>query len=320
MDDASLVENIKSHFENVLPSFPLKTQRHYAERLYRITGDKKYADIIANYYKQMKQHIQEDISLLDNPDRQEEFGNRFFNENIHKTLNSRILERVSYYNKNPRTKYFLELVTKLDKLQDHSLFDGFGISKPEILKKLKKTDFRKLLIDDELLLVDPVQTTNAIYHLKNLDIVNLENEYLERIKVLYEKTTNTDMYYNKLYALTHAIISDSRYYQRFVTSTSFSWIYDFFDKDIDNILESTTSDIMAEVALCDKLKRRTNHKNLDLIKSKLRTLVNRDGLILERKEAIDTKEFVHAEHRNVLMILLFSEYSKLYVGPKLVIK
>ena len=58
---------IRNHYEEILPSLPPDKQRHYAQRLYRITGKARYLPINQTYAKDLLQRINKEIDSLNHP-------------------------------------------------------------------------------------------------------------------------------------------------------------------------------------------------------------------------------------------------------------
>ncbi|MBU0976344.1 MAG: DUF3541 domain-containing protein [Patescibacteria group bacterium] len=308
------VETLKSRFESELEKFPLGKQWHYSERLYRTTGNKKYIKNIRKYWIQRTRSFHDLINALNDDSRQKTLGRKYV-ESLKKYKSPRLQKRVPIYREIPEFKYFQELIWFLNRAKDYKIKKNFS---PTLLKdtadKLKSINFREYFNNQILMKFDPVQTVNTLFFLKNLGIADYTTESLDLIKKLFESPKTREEYQNKLYSFTHIIISDSRYYQQFIDQEKYSWIYNFLEDEIPDILKLKNNDIIAEIGLCYKLAK---IENASLKKIKIlisNELDNQGGILLRDKQE---KSLEKIEHRNVLAILLLSDLTTLYPGPDL---
>jgi len=118
-------------------------------------------------------------------------------------------------------------------------------------------------------------------------------------------------YQSFVYSMTHIIIADSKYYQRFVSGHK--WIIDYFVNNIEMIVNRTTLDILAEVGLCLRLCRQ-DKKYVRLIESIKKQLVAK---IKWQKLATDTEYLHKREHTNSILIMLLADNKKFNAPYKL---
>jgi len=67
VDQAAVAAAIRDRYESALPDLPQSKQRHYAQRLYRITGGARYLPINRDYGRRLVSQIREEIEALDTP-------------------------------------------------------------------------------------------------------------------------------------------------------------------------------------------------------------------------------------------------------------
>ncbi len=128
---------------------------------------------------------------------------------------------------------------------------------------------------------------------------------------LQEKNESFYKFQNKIYGLTHFIICDSHYYQKFASKRKNEWILKILEKEISKILK-TNVDLIAEVGLCFKLCRKFSSV-IEIIE---KYLVRSFNWKLKYYPYAG-KSLAKAEHRNVLAYMFLKEFKKLYPGPNL---
>jgi hypothetical protein len=239
-------EKLKSRFESVLDAFPIGKQWHYSERLYRTTGNStKYIPYIKKYWLRKINSFQALLATFGDSKKEKTLGRKYV-KNLSKFKSARLQKRVPVYNKMPEFKYYQELIWFLNRAKDYNIKKTFS---PTLLKefniKLQKVDFRKYFNNKALIKIDPVQTVNTLFFLKNLGIDCYVAEALKLIRKLFDSPKTEEEYQNKLYSFTHILISDSRYYQQFVNKSKYGWIYKFLENEIYNILKLKNNDIIA---------------------------------------------------------------------------
>ena len=106
-------------------------------------------------------------------------------------------------------------------------------------------------------------------------------------------------------------MADSSFYQRFVDRKTHDWIFDYFEKNIDEIQKRVHLDIFAEMGLCYLLSKQADHPILDLVR---KTLVSNFSSINGYLPSSDGSE---SEHTNAVTYMTLSDISKLYPGPLL---
>lgn len=312
----SIKERIVSTYENNLINIDKSHQLHWFIRRYRITGDDKYKAIVLENYKHKLSEIAPMLEKLNNIPDAQKIGQEIVTSM--KATNSRKAKRIPFYRKNPQLLVYMDILNFL------FITKSLGLVNEEIVEKLYKKGLKFFIankltnhfLTKSLISTDPSGAANMVYYLKYLEISDLERELLSKFKKYYldMKPGDSDKWLDKVYAFTHLIIAASNYYQNFVNEDKFKWIYDYFEKDVSRIIKNTSSDVVAEVGMCFKLSGNFNNQILEKIKKHLVTKFDDDKGYIPR-EFNDTLN--RAEHRNILAVMLFSEFTKLFPGPNL---
>ena len=181
MNDHRLAENIINKFEKELDSFPLNVRLHWAERIFRITGDEKYEHQIINYFEKRERRIRRILEIVDDKKAQKTFGINLIKNSEIKKDSPRFKQRFPVYKKYPEFKYLQELAWYLNKMKEYSFTKLFikNISFNNYLQKVRRLDYEKYLLKKDILLVDPVQTINTLFHIKNIGIIDITNKVIK---------------------------------------------------------------------------------------------------------------------------------------------
>lgn len=311
---------IESTYKNNSFSLSLKKQYHFFLRLFRITGDKKYFIPILTY---QKLRTIETIEMIENKNQKlflKEKSNELFNALPNQKKKSK--KRREIFQKNKQILFYFYLIDSLYQ------WKTFKISENEFLKKyyqegvayLSTIDFEKIIFEKELFLHYSAQLVNQVHYLECLGILTLKKQFIERLQQLFfqQKEKSLDDFKNKLYGLTHLIIVDSDYYQHFALQKKNKWILDYFEKNIERIIEKTTPDIVGEVGLCFKLCRVNNLRTLTKIQQYLISAFDQKrGYIPQKRNISDEKNFQASEHRNIIALMFLKDFKRLYRGPAL---
>lgn len=309
----NIAEKIRKTYEENLFSFSLAHQYHFALRRWRISGQEKYLPpIFYDFQMQSLRKFKWMRSLKDKSYRQERIK-KLIEE--FKPKNIREEKKKEAYKNKPEFIFFPSLLRYLFLLKTYRLEPLFASEFSKAIGYLKKFDFNSLLSSLELWRYLPSWVINSLYYLKYLEIIDLEAKLKPAIWRFWqkEKITKEYLYTNKIYALTHLVISSSFFYQRFLPTADYKEILYFFQTNFGEILKRTNPDIVGEVGLCFKLTK-TSSKVIKEAQDYLVSCYNpRLGYIPRGK----SKNLEKAEHCNVIAILLLSDYSRLFPGPNL---
>lgn len=309
----NIAEKIRRTYEENLFSFSLDHQYHFAIRRWRITGQARYVPPI--FYDFQMQTLRK-FSWLKNL-KEENYRRERIKRLIEKltTKTSRQIRKKETYQRHPDFIFFASLLRYLFLLKTYCLEPIFTPKFEQTLAFLRKVDFNSLFLSDELKRYLPSLTINTLYYLKYLKIMDLEVKLKLAIWRFWqkEKIIHQYLYTNKIYALTHLVISASFFYQRFLPSGDYQEILKFFEDNLGEIINHTNPDIVGEVGLCFRLTK-TQSKVIEKTKEYLVARYDSKLGYIPREEENSPER---AEHRNIIAILLLSDYSRLFPGPNL---
>jgi len=306
---------ILKNLEKKVTTFPLRRRFHFCERIYRITGRKKYLPPIKKFLLKNSETFFHRAKFLGNPEKEKLFGLK-----ITKWLSASSLlkqKRWQYYYRHPELKFYQSLIFSLKKFNEYQVFSV--LKNPEYqmaVSKLKQINWKKYLLNNEFLFLDPVQGINQVFWIKKLKIANLKSSFILKLKSIYPPVFKPKLsplqLHNLFYSYTHLIIAESDYYQKFVSPQKYPWVFAFLRKEAENIFKLGNLDLIAEIGCCFKLAQKEKML-VEKIKSLLiKNLNSKTGLI-----ALPKKKPALVEHANTLAILVLKNWKKLYPAPKI---
>ncbi len=132
--------------------------------------------------------------------------------------------------------------------------------------------------------------------------------FQDKVKNIYQNNKDNELnllqYQNKIYTLTHIILADSQYYQYFVNREKYSWIFEYFDHNIDKIISRCKEDVIAEVGISYLLSNQSNHTVVKKAKKAIADAFDKTHGIIPSK--LGNFELNTGEHRNILAYMLFT--------------
>lgn len=243
-----------------LESMGATYQNHFCLRMFRITGDPQYLDILK---RNLGKSIENSLSKLEKFDQPTE--EKSFTEHVRQTVrrnpieNARIVRREQYYRKNYRFKQELDAINSLNKIHTFKLYESkYKDRIRDIHAKLKSYDWQKNFIKRNHLQINPVFFLNCIFYLKNLGIADYTEQLDSFIQNSFpaEKVQTEELLLDQVYIYTHLIINESLFYQIYLdknTSQKYDWLFKFFDQNFLNIYRNLNLDLILEILLCYKL-------------------------------------------------------------------
>ncbi|BAJ02333.1 conserved hypothetical protein [Shewanella violacea DSS12] len=307
-----MYQGIKNNLEQHLYQLPPRVQGHYGIRLYRMTGDEKYANAaLVDLYAVTESQAFYACSL-DNPG----------------FITSEAEKAISLLGKGPRAKArkqalapFPDFIFYTDVLlRFSSRIHEFGLRGPcndKLLTALKKTDLKTGLTDKAMIKTWAAQLINYVYWAKQLGVGDYIKEYKQAFIEVYPNNKDSELdkkqFQNKLYGLTHFIFAASEYYQHDVDPIEFAWILDYFEANIDRILEDATDDIIAEVGISFHLAGQSD--NPVVAKTQAHIVNAFDADVQFIRSPMGNSDLAQGEHRNVLAMMLLNWPQKLHKGP-----
>jgi len=313
-DYSEVAQKITRTFESQLFSFDLKHQAHFATRMWRISGEEKYCLPIFFNFQLRTLKMAEAISGWKRKSSQKKIEVEMLER--WEPSSKRGIQKKEMYQRNPDLYFYTRLIHYL------FLLKSFGLEREPLselysqnIRYLQKIDLFKLVTQPDFIRFDPSIVVNTVYYLQYLGVANLESKFKPLFLQFWqgEKAKEEDAYKSKIYGFTHLVIAASYFYQRFASADDFSWVLSFFEKNIDEIMKRTNPDIVGEVGLCFKLVKKSSQAEKEAKKH----LISKFGPRLGYVPGEGEKGIEKAEHRNIVAILLLSDYSRLYPGPNL---
>ncbi|MDO6679911.1 DUF3541 domain-containing protein [Shewanella sp. 4_MG-2023] len=305
---------IQLNLEQNMYSLPPRIQGHYGLRMYRMTGDEKYANAAL-------------IDLITITERQNYFACNMDKPNF---IKDEAEQAISVLGKGPRAKArkkalkpFPEFIFYSDILLRYaSRTDELGFMGPcheQMIKGLKAYDLTPALTDPKMITSWAAQLVNYVYWAKQLNVGDYVEVYKQAFIETYpdDKDNNLDkkQYRNKLYGMTHFIFASSGYYQEQVNAKDYQWILDYFNNNIDRILTDATDDIISEVGISFLLAGQPNHPVVKKTQNHIAASFIPEYQLIPSPRG--NPNMVSGEHRNVLAMMLLDWPEKLHKGPYL---
>lgn len=309
LDETQVAKEIQAEFESRWVELKPAKQFHFAGRMYRITGDKKYlyphlvgALMYANNFGVAACH-KDPMDLL---------GER--NKPYMPPTRTRSREQIELLKKNPDFLRYSGILVALIKLKEIGLepacYERFE-------RLLTKESFKKMLVNDDLIKNWPAQAANHIYWAKQLNFTDQEQLLLEKLQKLFPASQDASLsesqYQTKLYGLTHVVLAKSKYYQ--MNIEPIEWISEYFHQEIDQIIRRSKEDVILEVGI-SLLLSGVEKTHPTIVKIRQHLLTKYDPKT-RRIPSVNKKEDLNNdEHRNVLAIMFFTWPDKLFHSPQ----
>jgi N-acyl-D-amino-acid deacylase len=309
---------IRRTYESQFDDLSTKNQAHFAVRIYRATGRTPNLDAVTIDAAQWIDNLARHLDGLEMEGYVESESRSWHAARIE--ITEVLRARKEMFASRKEMLFHRRLLYTAQKLRDLGLHEGPFRSKYDAaLRHLKGVDWSGFLLDPEVIRPYAAQTSNMVFWLKRIGVVDLENEYTRAFKAVFMASGDGQIpaadYQNKLYGLTHFIIGDSHYYQRTLPPAKHRWILDYFDRHILEILSWSKPDIVAEIAVCYKLCGLPDHRVVRMAEDYLARAFDPDlGFI---PSGTGSADFDISEHRNALAYLVLADWDRLHVGPRL---
>ncbi|MGC3873479.1 DUF3541 domain-containing protein [Halomonas sp. GXIMD04776] len=318
LNDQAIAEAIQTRYESELFTLSLSKQRHYTQRLYRITAQQRYVPINEAYAARLALTTQRDIAGLARSDYPSRRSQAIVDGYPARSEKQR--RRKSMLGEWGDIAFAKNLLFKLDMANDYGLLDTPAFAgHQQALTYLKTVDFKAFLSDSAVIENYAAQVANMVYSLHQLGIADLRGEVLDAFRRHYPPERDPQLsqasFRNKIYGLTHFVIAASDYYQHSVSEAEYGWVLDYFAANIERILDETKADIYTEVGLGFQLLERRTDPALVRIKQALRRKYDPRARMIPAEDG--GTGLSAGEHRNVLAIMLLRWPERLTPGPNL---
>ncbi|HHT0593174.1 TPA: DUF3541 domain-containing protein [Legionella anisa] len=314
-----MADSVLDNYKANLYKLPIVKQEHFSIRMYRITGDKEHLSSIIDYVHFLSNKYQYLSSCFDQPEFILKKSNNLLldaNQNPLEKYKLRV-KKISQYGDLFFYLYLLEITNKIFSyhLENTSLFPQtntvIGVLKTQI------TRLEEFILNEENIKIYGAQLVNYVYYLYDLHIIDLRNSYMKLFQQTFPDYMDSQLseleYESKIYGMTHFITAASHYYQNSVSDEAFQWIGEYFERNIQQIMDRTENDVIAEVGVCLLLLNKKNSPAIKKIREHLETVYNiQHQMVPTRTSSVD---FIFGEHRNILTVMFFKWPEKLIDGP-----
>ncbi|MGV2986249.1 DUF3541 domain-containing protein [Vibrio sp. E150_011] len=296
---------IKRTYESQLYTLSVYKQGHYGLRMYRQTQDPKYATVVQNDMTNVVSRLNVLSAEINTNKAIRAYSTERLND-YKKSKDERSQRRYSATKSDPDYFYMgLDLLRYMARLNEYGLQHQ---DDKKLRALLRRYDFKSALTDPTMIKAWAAQLANQAYWLKQIGEKDFTKEFIQAFQETYPKgedyRLNEQQFNNKLYGMTHIILADSQYYQRTVSESEHQWIFDYFRKNIDDIIAHTKEDVIAEVGLSFLLAGLDDDPVVQKTRLAISKAIHKEkGMIPSASGDFD---FAYGEHRNVLAIMLLS--------------
>lgn len=298
-------ELIKHTFESQLYTLNASTAGHYGLRMFRQTLDPKYSAAVWSDMARVTSTLNEIAAEIHTPKQAKAYGQKKLQ--YYKTKGT-VRTQMRYKVTKDKPEY---LFLGIDLLGAMARADEYGLkhkNDKHLHNLIRQFDFKPYATDPEMIKAWAAQLANQVYWLRQLDEQDVVDDFILAFQNTYpdsqDKQLTDQQYTNKIYGLTHIIFAASEYYQQPIDSKEFAWIYDYFDKNIEQILTRTKEDVVAEVGISYLLAGKLDSPTLADTQATIAHAINmKKGMIPSTDGDFELRK---GEHRNVLAIMLLN--------------
>jgi hypothetical protein len=312
--DAGLA--IQKVYEQALPTLSEDKQRHFAQRLYRLTGEQRWRPLNRAYGERLMVRLEEDIAGLAEPGYAATRSRAIVADYSQRTAKQRA--RRAMLGEWGEIAFARSLLFRQVQAEYHGLLPALE-DHERALGYQAEVAWAPFLTDPAVIGIYAAQVANYTYFLHQLGVMDLRREVEAAFQRRYppDRVAKLDdaEYRNWLYGLTHFVIADSRYYQRKVDPEVHAWVLDALERETTGILARATADIQAEVAMAFLLAGREDHPLVGQVREALVAAIDPASGIIPSPEG--ETGLAGGEHRNVLAIMVLRWPGRLHPGPDL---
>lgn len=310
----SISDQIIKKYEDNINEFSPSKRIHWLIRRYRTSGSQKYIPLIRGTCKELLPRMKETLGVFTSDKEIIDLGKKKLID--YKADSPRKARRLAYYKNRPEVMVYMEGIFYMFLIKSLGLEAAVEIS-PEFKRakeRTKQKDIGRVFLNKRFLIVNPSQSANMINFLAFLGISDYRPKLIKQSKKYWStiEPKDTSIWLDKIYALTHLVIAASNYYQNFIAKKDFDWVFDYFENDINRILQKASIDTIGEVALCFKLGRDNKNKTVKLIQNFLRSKFDKKAGFIPNE---NDPSFVASEHRNIIATMVLDDFNTLHKGP-----
>lgn len=310
---ADAAARIRTVYTKHIDRLDTEKQGHFILRLYRTSQNPAYIPMLENYGRFMTDRFQKHVAQLDHPEYAMTTGREFLR--LSENSSEKHILRANVLLPKADMLFASRLAFYMTQIQSLHLEENLKSDFQKAESFLASLPWSEFLLNPEIIRAYGSRTSNTVYYLKNLGIVDLESDYTKAFKRAFQTSPVTrTVLLNEIYGLTHIIIGDSQYYQHTVSPEKHAWILTIFRERLSEIIKNTTPDVIAEVGICFRLTGSSDDPALVKIQDYLRRQISPwRGIIVSPS----SKKLARLEHRNAVAYLAMSDYKNFYPGPDL---
>lgn len=318
---SQIAQRLRASLERNLLDFSPQTRRHFATRMYRITGDLNFIPLIKQGARETADLLKRDAAeYSDSAYRAERTIELLARFNV-KTRKGRL--RHDFFEQRPQLLLITEILAECKQTREYGLanLEEFRSADSAAMAILRNFDFRNELLDSAIIRIYSAQVANRVYDLYFLGITDLRAELLTAFQHCFPDTADDALthaeFEDKLYGLTHIVIAASEYYQAFVSDPQSQAAVDYLSENLEAILAEARNDIVAEVGLCFLLAKSDRDEEVERCRKLLIDAIDKESQMVPSVDGDTDAE--EGEHRNVLALMLMAWSGQLHPGPAIAI-
>ncbi len=309
---------ILATYSTALPKLSDGVQKHFSLRMYRVTGDSAWLGPIATDAEAQITKLADDRDSISD-------------EGYYRRRIDSLMSDFATDTRKSQTRHDLffgheSLLLQLDWLYALATSDDYGLSDSllgklcrEVSDRVKADEVASFLTDKATISAYSPQAANAIEYLRQLGYGDWRDTFRESFLRTFpdsrDQKLSDEEFGDKVYGLTHIVISASGYYQHSVDHQANRWALDYFERNSKRILTRLPADIIAEVGLCYLLCGDSTNQMIELCRRQVvKEFDKARGMVLSPSGSGDLES---GEHRNILAWMLLNWSNRYYRGPKL---
>jgi hypothetical protein len=276
---------------------------HYGLRLYRQTGDARYASLIWVDMAHWASELDRISTAAPTPAHLPALAEQRLAAYAARP-GERVRHRLAAVRERPE---YLVLASRL--LPSLARIDAYGLRHPDdagLRALLRGFDWQGTVTDAQMVESWAAPLANTVFALRRLGEADHVDAFIAAFRARYPEPPPAPLsdygFRNKLYGQTHIIIAASGYYRWPVAADAYGWLFDSFRAHADEIERRATPDMLAEVGLAFLLAGLDDEPLLERIRRRIAASVSPvHGLIPSTKGSLDPQI---VEHRNSVAVLL----------------
>ncbi|MBK8971390.1 MAG: DUF3541 domain-containing protein [Hahellaceae bacterium] len=316
----AMAQSIKTLLETNLYTFSADVQRHYSERLYRMTGKSLYLPPMMGYVMTVGHQLEQDAERYKDAAYRKRRTEALLGHESATCLNLGKSEvRRELLRRWGDLAFSLEVLCRVNIVRSYGVLGSGWFDHQEAwIDIVDDPRIAEFVVDPEVIRIYGAQAATFVYYLLDLGVRDQVAAFAAALRreVNGERPGSQPFDFTlRIYSLTHLVLAASRFYQQPVSRAEFAWVYDDFDRNLDAIINDTRPDVIAEVGICYALAGEADTPTVARLRKALERSFRPE---INMIPAVDgTHRLQQGEHRNVLALMLLTWPQKLHPGPNL---